>query len=328
MRKLCVWLCVAVLLVAGCGHKTARPLTIMEKLGRLDESDRERQNLIGPVREESSRAVVLEVRKGKVSEAGWRQTWIRRYRRNGKFAENIVRNSSPYDANGRYSRVVNKWNADGTAGEQLCYGRDSKLNGRTATTYDRRGRIIEIDHYRPAGLLDSKELSHYDRDGRKAGQLAYRPDGSVLWKAIRAYETGGAERVSRYGPNGKLETVGVSTPLTRSNGFETANYDANGKLSFRWAGRFDARWNVVEFVWRDPKGKLTSKQAWSRDATGNVLMQTEWNPDGSIKLKETSKYTFDSRGNWTKRMVYRQVTKNGKPDLEPYEVEYRTITYY
>ncbi|MDO8587085.1 MAG: hypothetical protein Q7T82_08610 [Armatimonadota bacterium] len=332
MNRVCVWICIMAFLLAGCGHKAAKkaspPLTISQKLNRSGASDRERYGLVGPVREQRCRTVALRAGERGPVEAGWKQVFSRRYRRDGRLSEIIVRNSPLQDPEGRSSRVVNRWSVDGRNGEQLCYGRDGKLNEKIVFTFDGRDKLPETDCYGPDGSLQGKFVRQYDADGRETEERSYRPDGSVSWKRTMKYETGGTEQSSQYGPNGKLESVSVSIPLAKGNGFEAVFSDGNGRLQNKHVCRFDAHWNATEDVWSKPDGRLMSKRAWSLDAKGNVLVHTEWNANGSIKLKESSEYTFDSKGNWTKRMVFRQVTKNGKPEMAPYEVCYRAIAYY
>ncbi|MDO8587421.1 MAG: hypothetical protein Q7T82_10305 [Armatimonadota bacterium] len=339
MKKLCVWVCVGVLLIAGCGHKggkkAIRPLTMMEKMSRPGASDRERVNCLGPVREERCTKVILQVKAGRAIEVGWKQMSTTRYRPNGKFAEMIVRNSPSHDMDGRYSRVVNEWDAAGKINVQRSYGRDGKLNEKTVHRSDDRGNSVETRCYWPNGSLQCRYLYRYDGDGRRTGMTTYLSDGSVYQRQATRYEARGAERTSTYGADGKLVSESVSKPLAQGNGYEAVFRDANGKLKERDICRFDAHWNRIEFVSRKPDGSLMSKRTWANDAKGNVLVHTDWNDgsikwnrDGSARLKETKEYTFDATGNWTRRMTYRQVTINGKSKMQPYEVDYRTIAYY
>jgi hypothetical protein len=75
-------------------------------------------------------------------------------------------------------------------------------------------------------------------------------------------------------------------------------------------------------------GSVSQRYLSTLDDKGTEVEQTFFEPDGSIRTKESYKYEFDSKGNWTKRTTSKVVTKAGRQQLEPFSVHYRTIAYY
>ena len=65
------------------------------------------------------------------------------------------------------------------------------------------------------------------------------------------------------------------------------------------------------------------------DDKGNKIEETEFQTlDGPVKDKYSYAYEFDAKGNWTKRVTSKWVTKDGKSSFVAEYILYRTLTYY
>lgn len=71
-----------------------------------------------------------------------------------------------------------------------------------------------------------------------------------------------------------------------------------------------------------------NKQEYQYDADGNIIEMVVRGDDGSILNKEKYEYQFDEFGNWKKMTALFAVYENGTVSYEPFEITYRTITYY
>lgn len=98
---------------------------------------------------------------------------------------------------------------------------------------------------------------------------------------------------------------------------------------------------VREITTYDPKGQtidsvaypeessaLTGKAQYQYDDKGNITEMVLSGDDGSVLSKEKYEYQFDEFGNWKKMTASIVVYENGNIAYEPFEVTYRTITYY
>lgn len=98
---------------------------------------------------------------------------------------------------------------------------------------------------------------------------------------------------------------------------------------------------VREITTYDPKGQtidsiaypeertaLPGKAQYQYDDKGNVTEMVVQGEDGSILSKEKYDYQFDEFGNWKKMTASIVVYENGNIAYEPFEITYRTITYY
>lgn len=87
----------------------------------------------------------------------------------------------------------------------------------------------------------------------------------------------------------------------------------------------------VEKLYYDENNKPNRKYVSVFDAKGYEI---EWTDIAVINLpRGDRKYIiknqlFDKKGNWIKRTFFKPEIENGKEILKPYDVEYRTITYY
>lgn len=64
------------------------------------------------------------------------------------------------------------------------------------------------------------------------------------------------------------------------------------------------------------------------DAKGNIIEMVSRGDDGSILGKEKYDYQFDDFGNWKMMTASFAVSENGSVSYEPFEITFRTITYY
>lgn len=71
-----------------------------------------------------------------------------------------------------------------------------------------------------------------------------------------------------------------------------------------------------------------NNQQYLYDANGNIIEMVVLGDKGHILNKEKYEYQFDEFGNWKKMTVSIAVYENGIVSYEPFEITYRTITYY
>ena len=79
-----------------------------------------------------------------------------------------------------------------------------------------------------------------------------------------------------------------------------------------------------------PAGSSTvvGNKQYLYDAKGNIIEMVSRGDDGSILGKEKYDYQFDDFGNWKMMTASFAVSENGSVSYEPFEITFRTITYY
>ena len=231
--------------------------------------------------------------------------------RDGSAAQTIVYN---YDAEGRHTgyedytlglstprKHVYVLDEKGNRAEyKMIQPSGSAADERYVYKYDAKGNKVAEELYHKTSLISRNENS-YDDQGRLISQTIYNPDGSVSTRI----------RVS-FSPDGK--------PLER------IRHDAD-LMTYRVRYAYDTKGRLIEvettgsYVETDSssEGHVTGKVVYiykGKDQPKEMLIH---NTDGS--LRERVVFSYDSRGNWTKR-----TTLTGKES--PRQIEYRTIIYY
>jgi len=203
------------------------------------------------------------------------------------------------------------------------------------------------------GLKDSLKkpkpqmLEEFDRNGR-------------ILKQIEFDSFGNPHNVSVYGYVAKKRVASVgSVTYEYSLGGMAIEFPQSAKFDNRFSESYDYRYagdNLIEertswsngflyrrSVYRYLKGKREAffydggtvphqKIVSTFDNKGNETETVHYQYQGR-KSVEDGKYkieygSFDEKGNWTKRMIYKQFEFEGNEKSFPESVEYRTISYY
>lgn len=225
--------------------------------------------------------------------------------RDGTAAQTIVYN---YDAEGRHTGYEDYTSGMSTPRKHV-YVLDQKGNRaeykmvqpggsaadeRYVYKYDANGNKVAEELYHKTALVSRNENS-YDNQGRLISQTIYNPDDSVAARIRVAFS-----------PEGKL--------------LERIRHDAD-LLTYRVRYTYDTKGRLVEvetagsYVESDSssEGHFTGKVVYVYKGKDHPKEMLIHNQDGS--LRERVVFSYDSRGNWTRKTTPRQI-------------EYRTITYY
>jgi hypothetical protein len=100
----------------------------------------------------------------------------------------------------------------------------------------------------------------------------------------------------------------------------------NGDVSVRDVYKYSGNQKEVSVYIGD--GSLNRRYVITLDDKGNEVARTFFEGNRSVGLKQSYTYEFDANGNWTRRTTSRIVMKDGREQLEPSSIHFRTITYY
>ena len=88
----------------------------------------------------------------------------------------------------------------------------------------------------------------------------------------------------------------------------------------KWIIKRDDKGNEIEENKYNTQGKLDLKFTWKRDDNSNVIEENIYSADGKLDHKTTFKYEFDEKGNWIKKITFKnQIPKS----IKEREFEYR-----
>lgn len=176
-----------------------------------------------------------------------------------------------------------------------------------AELYDSKGNLTTITVY---GYIDGNRVSNSE-----SIQHEYDPPISGIGPGpgIRKFDSRYEIRLTfKYDDKKRL----TESTLFRSNGDPMLRYVYN------YQGK--QKEELVYFS----DGRLSRRNTSTLDDKGNKVEETVFERSGAVRLKQSFVYEFDAKGNWTKRTASKVVTIDGREEVQPQTVYYRTITYY
>jgi hypothetical protein len=184
-------------------------------------------------------------------------------------------------------------------------------------TYDNEGNRVRDENYYDGKLTETSDYSFIDGDrvvkvttvslpfnGGSAAPLSKsnKPaDPRYTYKFVYKYDGGRRTEEDWYRNDGSLFQRFVRVYDDKSRRVELTRNLADGRIPFRDLMTFDDKGNVIEETWLRP---------------------------GIPEMRWSYSYEFDASGNWIKRTRMKWVKREGKESSEPYDVYYRTITYF
>ena len=245
-----------------------------------------------------------------------------------------------------------KYDEKGNVVEFVYYQSDGTLGGRFLYKYDAKGNKLEEIIYSWNGTRIGKLLNTYDEAGNHLTQTSYNEDDSISWKSVNTYNARGH----------KIEWVQAIAGIVRYR--VTYNYDDKNRLVEQEIFEYNQTPNlrsshapepgkilysyndkerVKEVAVYDEGGSLKEKTIYLLDERGNEVGRRAFKADGSpnptavhwydkskllrtLSGIETTRYEYDSRGNWVRKVRLIQPADAREP--EAYSIEYRDITYF
>ncbi len=290
--------------------------------------DREKRNLIGPVRSVHSTWIPLTVVDGKVVEENREETDFEIYDRKGRLIEETSSDRAllqdPY-------RYVIKYDDEGNISlrEEYSYAGPLQMTTLfsqdesgllTETTYnsdneislqrifDKDGNVLEYRHYYGKEVI-SRYTSEYRRSGNKVEEISYvydkslKKDGEVRYRHVRTYNKEGKE-------------------------VENISYRPDGSLWAKWTTTFDQTGHTLDEFHYDEDSSINQRTIRKFDKNGNIYEEACYEADGSLNYKREFQYEYDSTGNWIKQTITQWVTRWAELFYEPVSVTHRVVTYY
>ena len=275
-------------------------------IGAQTGSDRERDELVGPVHTVRAESVPAMRGASGLKEQGRRQPM----------------DTVTYDERGNYSRrrIISDYGFP--VGKQTF----RYLNGRLAESrlVDPKGVMLERRQYSyrlaggPANIVITGSdghgyTEHYQRGaGGRIEEIGYVADGKTAGKTVFKYQGElQPSEVAFFDPAGRPTTAPIGPCL------------GVHRLVYRYLNS-----RVKEAQLYEEDGTLKRRSVFEHDLQGNVI--EERRTDGLAPSLFKYEYEYDSRGNWTTRISTIDYDTRDENDGEalPVRVTFRVITYY
>lgn len=179
--------------------------------------------------------------------------------------------------------------------------------------FNEQGNITEEIWYDFENIQDSKRTNtQYNAKGLPTEALIEEKDGSSIKVSLKYDEKGNL-----------LEEI-----FHRKEGQEkfSYKYDQKGNriehtaYDIKYSYQYNDKGQVIEENIHDEMDKISTKTIIKYDKKGNFIKKTAHYLDVSTKENYTYQYTYDQKGNWVKRIEYK--------DKNPIQITERVIEYY
>ncbi len=281
-------------------------LLLFSSIVAQEKSDREKANLLGPVRSVRSKTIDYKDETLKQTSGTWNAESVT-YDEKGNEIEHITslvqgslvsKEVRTYDATGKLIGSVSSTDAD--------------VSERRIYTYE-GGKLIRVVSYDANGKVDSEQTNSYDKDGRLLEER-YVVGKRAFGKTVFKYDQiGNLLEAAFYAPDGK-KSLAVMGPCLGTHRMtytyndlrkptRIAHSEPNGEVKWSWEYSYDS------------KGMITTEKIQYLSSTQTFVYV----------------YEYDSRGNWIKKTTAKDFGVISAPHMPPdstASVTSREISYY
>jgi len=256
------------------------PLLLFGLAAAHKPSDREDEQLLGPVRSVNSQTTMSLEGEPKTSKGLTRQLDLVAYDDRGNEAERTI-----YDDYGFLrGRHVNKRDPDGHLVEGIMSDPKGAVLGREVYVYS-GGKLAETVSYDGKGEVGLREVRAYDErgqlsevtyyEGTKAfGKTVYRYDGEGRGSEMVFYLADGSKAVAPIGPCLGAHRMTYSYD-EKGRSQKVVAYETNGKMKKSWFYAYNDRGLMAEEKVESDGSYATSVYAYEYDKRGNWTRRTE-----------------------------------------------------
>ncbi len=203
--------------------------------------------------------------------------------------------------------------------EENEYNLQDILTSKKQNVYDEKGNLKEELYFFKEETVQYKNKYDYDSENRKVGDTRYKKDTQDY---ITVFDYEGKNLVSRE------TTEGPDNKIVRTEKF---TFDENGNLIKEYTfDSYDNSKTVDEYKYDAKNQKIARivtendkpvfKNTFAYDTKGNLTDVVTMNGDDTVIQSLSYKYEYDDKGNWTKKIVYK--------DNVPTVIVERRITYF
>ena len=269
-----------------------------------EKSDREKANLLGPVRSVRSETIDYKDETLKQSVGTWELETVT-YDEKGNEIERITSL-----AQGSFvGKEVRTYDAKGNLIGSVVSNEEG-VHERRVHAYE-GGKLVSIVSYDADGKVVSKQFNSYGKNGLLLEEkylVGKKPFGKTVYKYD---QIGNLSEVAFYAPNG-AKSIALMGPCLGAH---------------RVTYAYNAQRNPTRVVQYNPDGEVNESWQYSYDSKGLVTAKSfEY---GSLKQTFVYVYEYDSRGNWIRKIT--TIGSNNSSRIGPSSttsVTSREISYY
>jgi hypothetical protein len=239
-----------------------------------------------------------------------------------------------WDAMNLKGRVKNLKEVQFNVSQDILYTygqiRESTTKGSDTYVFSDKGNTIEHSSYWENGMLHFKKIFFYDSYGRVMESTSYNKKEKVIGKTNYHYDKSGyfIEDLS-FASDGSVKRKNISRYDVIKNQTEETCFNSSDKIDSKYLTKFGGSGNPFEYFEIGKSGKVLFESTYRYDKNNNLIETITIDSKGYLLARLVNQYTFDSVGNWIKKITYLMDMSNAihKND-RPLEIQIRTFEYF
>ena len=233
-------------------------------------------------------------------------------------AGNVIR-MTEYNSTGDVDLVrMFKYDEQNNTIEEMLYSREGELEGLQKTEYNDAGKVVKSFTYAEDGSIErSEEYEYEDEYCVRSRYVKYDENVATIEEEWVAKRDGERILETTMYRNGKLEEVHKFSKYEYNVLAECVIYDADGVKLWEFYQENDGHGIELHKSHDFTDNSETEYRVKRNDRGHRVYIY-----DSQVEHKETYyEYEYDSKGNWTKKVMFEGVMK------KPVEIIEREIKY-
>lgn len=299
------------------------------------KSDREQENLLGPVHTVQTRLEKLPATVHRPATSAHTYPNLVIYDKRGRIVERVTYTGDEAVS----SRTLHIYDEDGLRVETLHYDAENSVTGRSTYTYRLAEGVAEELHLNAESQVTQRVVRKSDREGHQLELAIYLADGRLMTRMVTVHDEHGREKET-------LICHGhQQPPIIRTEQDENGNLHAydegNVELSplkecgaeAYFAGKlvyeYDESGNLRGYTMYAPDGTPADRLEFVDDKKTHRSEVRHYNAAGELQSREVTEREVDEYGNHVREVISSWVQGKSQADVpEPTEIHYREITYY
>jgi hypothetical protein len=197
-----------------------------------------------------------------------------------------------------------KYDGNNNKTEERYYNAADSLEYKMILIYDSNGNLIKSTNHKTKENKDILFTAKYDNRNNEIEAVINAEDSIYGYKLIEKYDAkGNKTEQSSYSFKGVLNYKSTFTYDSVGNITEWYTYNADTSLDYKYAYKYNTERKNTEAVQTDSDGKQ-NKCTCNYDDHSKKTETVKYNIDGTVGLRQTFKYVYDEKGNWTSMTEY------------------------
>lgn len=165
---------------------------------------------------------------------------------------------------------------------------------------------VEIENNVSVDSLKQKYIYKYDDKDNLSKWEIYNSDDSLMSRRLYIYnEKNKLTEMKFENPDGTTRISETRVYSDNEKKIENRRFNENGELMNIVWYLYDDSGRKIEEKWGTSDGKIVDNSVMKYNENGNQVQMLFYTSEGKIHQKDIYQYKYDSMGNWTEKIIFR-----------------------